>query len=126
MSVQTAGQKWHCPGTSSQDWLSGCQREEVRERERGWGWGAAVSQVVLPVDRLPGWCWWWWGFISYCQPKLVFPEQKCQLVWHLFCFPLFPTHISTSQQVISLFLPMECKTMCTGLVLSMAAEAIST
>lgn len=45
-------------------------------RQAGWwseeGWGGRAS-----------------GFISYCQPKLVFPEQKCQLVWHVFCLPVF-------------------------------------
>lgn len=51
------------------------------------------------------------GFISYCQPKLVFPEQKCQLIWHVFCSPVFPTYISTPRQVISLFLPRDCKNM---------------
>lgn len=62
MSVQTAGQKWHCPGTSSQDWLSGCQREEVREREReGWGGGssqpggAACPQAAWVVLVVVGW-----------------------------------------------------------------------
>lgn len=45
-------------------------------RQAGWwseeGWGGRAS-----------------GFISYCQPKLVFPEQKCQLLWHVFCLPVF-------------------------------------
>lgn len=50
MSEQTAVQKWQCPGVGSQNWLSGCQREEAAKRERE----SAVSQVVPPVDRPAG------------------------------------------------------------------------
>ena len=95
MSVQTVGQEWQCPGAGSQRVLSGCQRERQ----------GAVSQVVLPVDRPAA-----EGrgggavsrFVSYCQPNLVFPEQICQLVWHVLCLHLFPARILTRQQVISL------------------------
>lgn len=86
MSVQTGGSEWQCPGAGSQCRLSGCQREEAAKGER------AVSQVVPPVY---GPLWWREGgrvsgFVSYCQPKLVFREQKCQLIWHVFCLPAFP------------------------------------
>lgn len=95
MSVQTGGSEWQCPGAGSQCRLSGCQREEAAKSE---GEGErAVSQVVPPVY---GPLWWREGgrvsgFVSYCQPKLVFREQKCQLIWHVFCLPAFPnTHLN--------------------------------
>ena len=114
-------------------WLSGCQREKERkqhweggrERERERARGRGRERERERESSQPGGAaclqagWWWWGectsgFISYCQPKLVFPGQKCQLVWHVLCLPLFPTHISAPQQVISLLLPGECeKNTCT-------------
>lgn len=75
---------------------TGCQ--DVRERKREREGEGESSQPGGAACRQAG----WWrrggcvsGFISYCQPKLVFPEQKCQLVWHVFCLPVFLTHIST-------------------------------
>lgn len=94
MSVQTGGSEWQCPGAGSQCRLSGCQeRGSGEEGARGRG----SSQPGGAACRQAG----WWrkggrvsGFVSYCQPKLVFREQKCQLIWHVFCLPVFPnTHL---------------------------------
>jgi len=66
-------------GAGSQTWLSGLSGRESGQPGGGGGEGEGLVGG-------------WWGgrggtsgFISQCRPKLVFPEQKCQLS---FCLQL--------------------------------------
>lgn len=86
---------------------TGCQ--DVRERKRGGGWGA-VSQVVPPVGWLPG--------REGCSVHTVslnwcFQSRNVSSFGTCFVFLCFQRTFSNPQQVIFLFLLMECKNMST-------------
>lgn len=70
---------------ASQNWLSGCQGDEAVHRKRGSVQSArwcCLSAGRLEAEVVGG------GGVSYGQPNLLFPQQKCQLV----CFRLPVLH----------------------------------